>query len=481
MKNYNVQVDSRLVSIWERIKSNPELSSLPLEYIEDLATEKQLVVNEIKEVTFGKFITVPGIHLDTSAGKVIYPKVRADSLDIYTLNIEPKKEVADFWTSVDWFVPAYVSNETLHNALDTAGVELRNFRQRPDNHNQKQFDYALPSIYSVGQMVLVVNQMLPRSDIIKKHLPIIKESILAFYSGMRVAAIASLIPIMEDILRSLVIEDEQSDNLIININKCIDAACMNAFKMDVDYVDWVPNEFATDLFLKSTNERVFILESIRSWLLNSFYVDSKKYNKESGFNRHHFAHALSDIWHRNTNFFRAIGLIQALAFIECFARSDSKISVLLPEPNEATKSFHIEIIASTQIQMQKALFINKIQSENALPYNVTASDDGWLLRSGILSDLMDKEIIKSLRNNGWQCGDFIDPIKDGEYITVSASKNGKIIKVALLYSCASSRQLYEKLSVDCDAILFHGAAYHMKEYAGTIENVYPLNAWLVPI
>lgn len=481
MKNYNTRIDPRLVSIWERIKSLPELNTLPIEHIYKLALEKGLAVIEIKDVTFGSFITVPGISLSTNSGKVIYPRIRAESLDFYTESIAPRKEMSDFWRSVDWFVPAYVTNGDIHDAFKTAGVDPGNFRLRTDSFNQKQFDYAMPSIYSVGQMVLVVNQILPKSEIIKKHLPIIKESMLAFYSGMRVAAIASLIPIMEDILRSLVIEGDKSDDLITNINKCIDAACMTAYKMDIDYVDWVPNEYASNEFLKSTNERVFILESIRTWLLDSFYIDSNKYCNESGFNRHHFAHALSDIWHKNTNFFRAIGLIQALAFVECFAHPDSKISIFLPEPNETTKSFHIEIIACTQMQMQKKLIINKIQSENGLPHSVTASDDGWLLRSAILSDLMDKQIIRSLRNNGWQCGDFIDPVKDGEYITVKAFKNGESIKIALLYSCASSRQLYEKLSIDCDAILFHGAAYHMKEYVGAVENVYPLNAWIAPM
>lgn len=480
MKYFNNRTDSRLVSIWERIKNSPQLNNISLDYISELATEKNLTINKVQEVSVGSFLTIPGILLDTDVGKVIYPRVRACSLDMYKNNIEPKKEMANFWRSVDWFIPAYVTNGTIHEAFDLIGVNPQNFRQRPDSHNQKQFDHALPSIYSVGQMVLVVNQILPSSNIIKKHLPIIRESILAFYSGMRVASIASLIPIMEDILRSLVLEDEKSDNLITNINRCIDNACMNALKMDIHNVDWIPNEFASEEFLTSTNERVFILESIRNWLLDSFYVDSSNYNKYSGFNRHHFAHALSDIWHKNTNFFRAIGLIQALAFVECFARPDSNISIFLPEPNGSTKSFHIEIIASLDAQVLKQRVINKIQSDNALPYNATASDDGWLLRSAVLSKLMDKEIIRSLRNNGWQCSDFIDPIQDGEYITVIARKKEKTIKIALLYSCASSRDLYENLSVDCDFILFHGAAYHMQEYAGAVENVYPLNAWITP-
>lgn len=324
-------------------------------------------------------------------------------------------------------------------------------------------------------------QILPKSASFGKHLPIIREAIIAFYSGMQVSATASLIPIIEDIIRSILgVESRHSDN-ISNVNKCIDAACLNALLMDIHDADWIPREYCEETFLTTTNERILILETIRDWLVGSFYVDTNNYSNYSGFNRHHFAHSLSNIWHHKTNFFRAIGLIQALAFVECFAVKGSKISIFMPPYDENSTSLHLEVLACLELQLHKKLALAIIQSREGLPHTSTASDDGWLLRAGILSERMDKEIIANLKNKGWQCYNFEDPIKDGEYITVEARKDQRKIKVALLYSCATSRDTYMKLESTCDYILFQSASYRIKEFTeGLIKEVLPLSAWIVP-
>ncbi|MFX5756472.1 hypothetical protein ABTE27_21230, partial [Acinetobacter baumannii] len=83
--------------------------------------------------------------------------------------------------------------------------------------------------------------------------------------------------------------------------------------------DWIPDEYIEIDVLKVMNERIRIIELIGDWLINSFYEKTNKYQNSSGFNRHFFAHAKSEIWQKPSNFFRAMGLIQALAFVECFA------------------------------------------------------------------------------------------------------------------------------------------------------------------
>lgn len=94
---------------------------------------------------------------------------------------------------------------------------------------------------------------------------------------------------------------------------------------------------------------------------------------------------------------------------------------------------------------------------------------------------MDKEVIANLKNKGWQCYNFEDPIKEGEYITVEAKKGLRNIKVALLYSCATSREIYLALESTCDYILFQSASYKIKEFTqGITKVVQPLSAWLVP-
>jgi hypothetical protein len=78
---------------------------------------------------------------------------------------------------------------------------------------------------------------------------------------------------------------------------------------------------------------------------------------------------------------------------------------------------------------------------------------------------MNNEIVKKLRNNNWDCHIISDPIKDGEYITVEAKKEGAFLKVALLYSCASSNKLNKYLAESFDYILYQGASFKQESYA----------------
>ncbi|MFH0223035.1 hypothetical protein ACGRPS_00155 [Vibrio furnissii] len=346
---------------------------------------------------------------------------------------------------------------------------------------QSRFEPCLTSIYTLGNILPITVQTLADSTTISKHLPIIKESILAFYSGMKVAAIASLIPIIEDILGSIIGEGNSDLDLVNKVNKCIDLAHEKVIKLHIENADWIPPEYIELSVMKVMNERSFVLETIRYWLINSFYAKTSAYDNHSGFNRHFFAHAKSDVWQNTSNFFRAMGLIQALAFVECFAVEGSNVSIFPPEPDERHESFRLEVLACLNTQFFKQQILQKLQIDNNLPFNDTASDDGWLRRAAKLSEKMNEELIPRLREKGWQCHSFTDPVKEGEYISVNASKGNHEIKVALLYTCATGNEIYKELDKSCDFILYQGAYYHQESYAfGVAAKVLPLNAWIAP-
>ncbi|MCL9669381.1 hypothetical protein L2C91_13500 [Rosenbergiella epipactidis] len=474
-------LNSKLKGLWLMLKGQGLMSHISLEDIEKKAKEKGILIYELKDVKFGYQGIMEGVLLKSDVGTIILPRTKIEDVRIYQKNIEPIKKIREFWKAVDWFIPTYINNGKLHDALKFSGATPKDIQYFDKLKFQEMFDYAFPQIYDLSTIIPITMQLLPKSTSFSKHLPIIREAILAFYSGMKVSATASLIPIIEDVIRSIIgVESRYSDNFS-NINNCINKACLNVLLMDIHNAEWIPREYCEEVFLITTNERILILETIRDWLLNSFYVDTKKYSNYSGFNRHHFAHSLSSIWHHKTNFFRAIGLIQALAFVEIFAVKDSKLSLLIPSWDENSESFHLEILVCLELQAEKNMAIAAIQSREGLPHSCTASDDGWMLRSAILSEKMDKDIIENLKNKGWQCYNFEDPVKEGEYITVDAKKDMRSIKVALLYTCVTSREIYLALQNTCDFILFQGASYRINEFThGLIKEVQPLSAWLAP-
>lgn len=463
--------------IWQQIKNKLENTSV--EKVHELARTKNLQVIEIKKVQFGFDSSNPAILLTTKTGSAIYPLVSADDMSLYKSNKESTDLLMNFWRELDWFTPPYITHGALWDALNYMGIKVGNTGFVPKLVNQERFDAALSDIYTIGLMSVVTEQVLTQARTIKKHVPIIRESIIAFYSGMQIAAIAALIPIIENILGELI--DDHSLKIAEKINKSIDNAAANVKSLFFNGADWFPYNYAAEEKLIVLDERYRMLETLRCWLINSFYCDTENYNNYSGFNRHAFAHATSDLWQKPSNFFRAIGLIQALAFVEAFSNKASSVRISIPKSNEDTISLHREVLACIDTQLIKKMYLQQYQLENSLPYKETASDDGWLLRASILADVMNNKIIHKLSDADWQCYEFTDPVEGGEYITISARKDTKKIKIALVYSCGTDNETYRFLDRDCDYILYNGPHYRQSSYAyGIKAQVMPVNAWIAP-
>lgn len=475
------KTNRHLRAAWYRFNNTGLMSSVKLGEIKEFVEKRGLHVQSIEEIHFGDNPSMKGVYIKTELGSALYPRQKLDEINIYNLNKAPMNNFEKFWHSVDWFMPPYISRGTINDAIKVAGIDIIEHSHWNRLNLQKRFESRLTSIYTRYNILTFTIQTLPDSTAISKHLPIIKESILAFYSGMKVAAIASLIPIIEDILGSIIGEVNSDLDLVNKVNKCIDLAHETVIRLHTENADWIPPEYIELSVMKVMNERTFVLETIRYWLTNSFYAKTSVYDNHSGFNRHFFAHAKSDVWQNKYNFFRALGLIQALAFVECFAVEGSNVSIFSSKPDERTESFQLEVLACLKTQFFKQQILQKLQIDNNLPFNDTASDDGWLRRAEKLSEKMSEELIPRLREKGWQCHSFTDPVKEGEYTSVNASKGNHKIKIALLYTCATRNDIYKELDKSCDFILYLGAYYHQESYAFSVAaKVLPLNAWIAP-
>ncbi|ORJ64413.1 hypothetical protein B5717_22975 [Aeromonas hydrophila] len=476
-----VRTSKHIRATWDRFNGSGQMSTVTIDEVRCFAEKRGLTVESVEEIEFGWTPRIKGIFIKTDAGSALYPRQKLDEIGIYNHNIAPNQNYEKFWNSVDWFMPLYIARGTIDDAILSTGIKITEHSHWNKKLLQSRFESCLTSIYTLGNILPITVQTLADSTTISKHLPIIKESILAFYSGMKVVAIASLIPIIEDILGAILGEGDSDLDLVSKVNKCINLAHEKVIKLHIEKAEWIPPEYIDLSVMKVMNERSFILETIRYWLINSFYAQTSAYDNHSGFNRHFFAHAKSDVWQNTSNFFRAMGLIQALAFVECFAVEGSDVSIFPPEPDERHESFRLEVLSCLNTQIFKQQILQKLQIENNLPFNDTASDDGWLRRAATLSENMNNELIPRLREKGWQCHSFTDPVKEGEYISVNASKGNLEIKVALLYTCATGNEIYKELDKSCDFILYQGAHYHQESYSfGVTAKVLPLNAWISP-
>ena len=473
---------NKIKGIWFKFNNQNKMSTITLKEIRSHCIEKGIEILDIEESEFGFNQSISAIKLTTLDNiTVLMPRYKLSEIEIYQNNILAFQNQERFWNQVDWFPPVFINREQINEGFKITNLKIGYQDILPKEELQNRFKEFFPTVYNFSNIIPITVQTFSESIAISKHVPLIKESILAFYSGMQVTSIASLIPIIEDILNTIIEESFENLNLKTKVDRCIQRAIENIKNDHILGVDWIPEEYVQDDVLKVMNERIRVIVLIGNWLKNSFYENTENYQNTSGFNRHFFAHAKSEIWQNPSNFFRAMGLIQALAFIECFAIKQSKISIFPPTFDKKSESFRNDVFACVNIQIIKKHLLQQLQINNCLPFNPTSSDDGWSGRSAILVSRMNDEIVKKLRDNGWQCHSFGQPIKSGEYITVQASKDGKNIGIALLYSCATDNAVYKELEKTCDYILYQGAPYLQSSYAhGVKKHVGPLNAWLVP-
>lgn len=472
----------KVKGIWCKFNNQNRMSTVTLDEMRICCIKRGIEIIEIEECTFGFNQSIPAIKISiVNNVTALLPRQKLSEIQIYQNNIIPFQKQEEFWAKVDWFPPVFMNREQIGEGFKVANLKIGYHEFLPKEELQKRFQEFFPTVYNFSNIIPITVQTFSDSIAISKHVPLIKESILAFYSGMRVASIASLIPMIEDILNTIIEDSFENLDLKTKVDRCIKRAKNNIKHDHILGADWIPEEYVQDDVLKVMNERIRIIELIGNWLKNSFYENTENYQNTSGFNRHFFAHAKSEIWQNQSNFFRAMGLIQALAFIECFAMKESKLSIFPPTPDIRSESFRNDVFACLNLQVIKNTLLQQLQINGCLPFNPTASDDGWLGRSATLSTKMNDEIVKRLRDNGWQCHSFGQPVKSGGYITVRASKLGKEIGIALLYSCATDNKVYKELEVTNDYILYQGAPYQQESFAyGIYKYVGPLNAWLAP-
>ena len=212
-------------------------------------------------------------------------------------------------------------------------------------------------------------------------------------------------------------------------------------------------------------------------LLMSTLSKTINYKGLSGLNRHVFAHGLSLVWQKPTNFHRLLGALLALAWLEGWVSEKAVNSTFFPDRNDDSSLLFEEAKFRTELQLiSQSIMAERYQKHGRIVPELP-NDDGWLLRASVLSDKGMSELVRPLKEKGWHLS-VTEPQKDGEYMLVEGELGTQKIKVALLYSCGTGNDTYKMLDQSCQYILYLGAPYHQDQYAyGIKAHVGPLDAW----
>ncbi|AYH41788.1 hypothetical protein CDA09_00030 [Azoarcus sp. DN11] len=233
-------------------------------------------------------------------------------------------------------------------------------------------------------------------------------------------------------------------------------------------------------YLYPLDERVFTFESFRRWLKKSFFQNTAQYDGATWLNRHLFAHGVSSDWQQSSNFTRLIVALATMGIIESWHDESNSVSLFFPEMDEDSKLLWQQALFQGQAQAKLKMIEQQIYHEHGRLVPEMPTDNGALLRKAVLEKDCIEDLVRPLRNMGWQVN-VGEPDDEALYILVTAGNNDRTFNVALLYSCATDNAIYRELASTCEAILYRGAPYNQDSFAyGITAHVGPVAGWQPP-
>ena len=463
-------VETHFQGLWRRAQA-PNAPAISTVTIKAWAMERGLDVSDVQECRVGLFRPIPAVVLTANDAKACFPLISKDSHE-WRANRSAADRTADLWARVEWFVPLWVSNQQMSKLL--AAVEHRHGADAIS-----QFDYHLSTVYNLPFQSVCIAQLLPRARSLAPFAPLAREAYLAFYSGQRAASVAALIPVIEGGVQRIA-----GAAPLLSPHDAIDHTIERACSLAADlYFErmWVPQEYRSIDFLFGQDERVMVFETFRRWLQTCFFQNIDSYSGTTSLNRHLFAHGKSTDWQQSSNFSRLVVAITMLGVIEAWHDETNVVPLLFPEMNQDSKLLWQQALIRGQLQMalnrhEQAEFQAHGRLVPELP-----TDNGVTLRKAVLSEDAINDLVRPLRDAGWSVT-VTEPDPAALFVIAIATTQKRRLEVALLYSCATSNELYRELASKVDVILYRGATYEQDSFAAGIAlHVGPVAGWQPPL
>ncbi|QIF44823.1 hypothetical protein [Aeromonas veronii] len=465
------KIESVFLSLWRRALNLPSLKELTVDLINSWLEQKHLTATLVEETEVGEFERIKCIVLTLNNQKACFPKMSSTCDENWIRRNEIIKEQIELWSKMEWFFPLWIPLGDIHKLLKAV-------RYQTQENAIQLFNYHTSTNYTLAFQAICISQLLPKSEVLNKYLPIAREAYLAFYAGHRASSIAALIPTIEGALTNIMNEHPELTPKD-KINKMFDGAIQKEASVYFEHM-WVPKEYTTEQFLLCLDERVLFFSTYRNWLLNSFFQNTKEYSGVTWLNRHVFAHAESSAWQDSGNFCRLIVALATMGVVESWYKSTNSISLFFPEMNEDSKLLWQQTQLQAQMQMYIKMFEEKNYHKHGRLVPEMPTDNGITLRKAILSEDCVKDLVRPLRDAGWSI-DIGEPDDQALFIKVVAKSKNQSLKISLLYSCATDNKLYRELAEDSDVILYRGSPYHQAQYAyGISVYVGPVTGWQPP-
>jgi hypothetical protein len=205
--------------------------------------------------------------------------------------------------SVDWVLPAYLPADGI---LTIAAM----LEQEPVSKREEFLEWALPSLYDQDRLASMLLGLYNKAVYIRDFKVQIAEAVEAWHAGLHHAAVATMIPVLEGIIRK--IAKGESRDIGSGTKKLIDELDELIAKEDRS-----PHRYG---------ERIVMLTGLRDFFAERLLKKTDDYGGLDQLNRHGILHGIFEKYGAAVNFLRLITLLDLLCFAMVLAHGGSSFA-----------------------------------------------------------------------------------------------------------------------------------------------------------
>jgi hypothetical protein len=255
--------------------------------------------------------------------------------------------LGEVFRGVDWLIPAFLSMgfvETLGRAIEISGEDERLALLRD----------TMIGVYNPEYIATMFTERYSKVFPIQDFAKQIDECFRAFFSGYKIVAVTSMIPVLEGVIRKIAGaagRDVGSGT----------AGLLREFEALVAEEKTAAHRY---------EERLIMFELLLEFLRERFLKNTSRYAGLQNFNRHGILHGVFDDFGEELNFLRIVMILDLLLFVILY-RGIARFSVFSPEPTAASR------VLATEYRGLHPDWANKTLSQQA------AADTAakWAVRS----------------------------------------------------------------------------------------------------
>ena len=167
----------------------------------------------------------------------------------------------------------------------------------------------------------------------------IRDAVKAHYLGLQAAAIVTLIPVVEGVLRSMLLHnrnlpDNSTELDRVTGSELLKQSVADAMKKATESLiyrhgTWIPELYEKREFLERIDEYIWMLATFREFGEKYLFKDTDEYSGFGELNRHGILHGHFTDFRHGANFYKLISILDFLSFV--MSMNHSGISCLAPE------------------------------------------------------------------------------------------------------------------------------------------------------